>query len=77
MQKLLTMASESDKLDLIAIIEMAAEHAQRAHEDIKLASTRLEHIRVTARANEALHLLQALERIFEDGTSQATEPTAS
>jgi hypothetical protein len=67
------MASENVRLDLIAIIEMASEHAQRTQEDIRLASTRIEHVRVTARANEAIHLLQALERFFEDGTSTETQ----
>lgn len=67
------MDEKTVKLDLIPIIEMASEHAQRCQEDIKLASTRLEHVRVTARANEAKHLLQSLERLFEDGTATQTE----
>jgi hypothetical protein len=68
------MSELTDKIDLVSIINMAAEHAQRCQEDIKLASTRLEHIRVTARANEAVHLLQSLERLFEDGTQEEAQP---
>lgn len=59
-----------DRLDLIPIIELAKEHAERAREDIKLASTRLEHIRVTARATEAANLLDALENLLEDGSGE-------
>lgn len=49
------------------IIDMAAEHAARLKEDIQLASTRIEHVRVTARANEASNLLHALMHYTEDG----------
>lgn len=59
-----------DRLDLIPIIELAREHAMRSQEDIKLASTRLEHIRVTARATEAANLLDALENLLEDGSGE-------
>jgi hypothetical protein len=37
--------------------EMAARHAARLEEDIKECRTRDEHIRVTARANEAVEIL--------------------
>lgn len=37
--------------------EMAARHAARLEEDIKDCRTRDEHIRVTARANEAVEIL--------------------
>ena len=39
---------------------MAEEHAVRLEEDIKLARTRDEHLRVTARANEARHIANML-----------------
>jgi hypothetical protein len=42
------------------LIEIAGRHAARLEEDIKLSRTRDEHIRVTARANEALELLNGL-----------------
>ncbi len=51
------------KLNLSDIIETAREHSERLHSDIKLSSTRIEHVRVTARANEAANLLQALENL--------------
>ena len=48
------------------IIEMAASLAEDLHSDVRLASTRLEHIRVTARANEAGNLLPALQSLTEE-----------
>jgi hypothetical protein len=48
------------------IIEMAASLAEDLHSDVRLASTRLEHIRVTARANEAVNLLYALQSLTEE-----------
>lgn len=40
--------------------EMAARHAARLEEDIKECRTRDEHIRVTARANEAVEILNTI-----------------
>jgi hypothetical protein len=51
------------KLNLSDIIELAKEHSERLHSDIKLSSTRIEHVRVTARANEAVNLVLALENL--------------
>jgi hypothetical protein len=51
------------KVPLSDIIAAAREHSERLHSDIKLSSTRIEHVRVTARANEAANLLQALENL--------------
>ena len=48
-------------------IEMATEHALRLAEDVQLASTRMEHVRVTARANEASNILHSLMNYTEDG----------
>ena len=42
------------------LLEMAARHAARLEDDIKECRTRDEHIRVTARANEALEILNGL-----------------
>ncbi len=42
------------------LLEMAARHAARLEEDIKECRTRDEHIRVTARANDALEILNGL-----------------
>jgi hypothetical protein len=46
--------------------ELAARLAKRLEEDILLCSTRAEHIRVTARANEAAELLNNL-KMFTSG----------
>ena len=53
---------------------MAATLATQLSDDIRLASTRIEHVRVTARANEAVNLLHELQtlageqvEISEDG----------
>ena len=48
--------------ELLAMIE---QHADRAAEDIKLARTRDEHIRVTARANEAREIAETLRSITD------------
>lgn len=67
MQKLLKkIIRKLTKLSLSDIIEAAREHSERLHSDIKLSSTRIEHVRVTARANEAANLLQALENLAGD-----------
>jgi uncharacterized protein YlxW (UPF0749 family) len=58
------------KLNLSDIIESAREHSERLHSDIKLSSTRIEHVRVTARANEAANLLQALENLAGENDSR-------
>lgn len=46
------------------LLRLAEEHATRLAEDIKLARVRDEHIRVTARANEARHLATLLRELF-------------
>jgi hypothetical protein len=43
------------------LIEYARTLANQMNEDVKLASTRIEHVRLTARANEAAHLVAMLE----------------
>jgi hypothetical protein len=48
--------------ELLAMVER---HAERNAEDIKLARTRDEHIRVTARANEAREIADKLRVITE------------
>jgi len=40
------------------------EHAARLINDVELAATREEHIRLTARANEAETLVNSLEKIL-------------
>lgn len=50
------------------IIELAAALATQLSQDIRLASTRLEHVRITARANEAVNLLHELQRLAGEQT---------
>jgi hypothetical protein len=53
-------------IDLVEeLLAMVERHAQRNAEDIKLARTRDEHIRVTARANEAREIADKLRVITE------------
>ena len=52
---------------------MASEHAERLTEDIRLASTRIEHVRVTARANEAVNLLHNLMKLTDDNDIQEAD----
>lgn len=48
---------------LVKILTDAREHAERLAADIPLCRTRDEHVRVTARANEAAHIVSALEEL--------------
>lgn len=48
------------------IINSARVLAEGLADDVRQASTRVEHIRVTARANEARLLLEELERLGTD-----------
>ena len=47
-------------------LELAKALAANLLEDIKLASTRIEHVRLTARANEAANLVEEIERLLTD-----------
>lgn len=47
------------------ILKAASEHAERLAADIPLASTRAEHVRVTARANEAAAIFEKLKFFME------------
>lgn len=59
------------------ILVTAREHAERLHQDVQLASTRIEHVRVTARANEARNLVHYLETLTgETHEVQNGEPVA-
>jgi hypothetical protein len=49
------------------LLTKARELAAQLEADIAQASTRMEHIRLTARANEAVLLLQDLEMLFTTG----------
>jgi hypothetical protein len=43
------------------ILQYARALAKQMNEDVKLASNRVEHVRLTARANEAAQLVNMLE----------------
>jgi hypothetical protein len=45
--------------------ELAVDLAAQLLEDVRLASTRIEHIRLTARANEAARLVEQIERLIQ------------
>jgi hypothetical protein len=55
--------------NLNSIVEQLAALTEGLHEDVKLASTRLEHIRLTARANEAVNILHDL-MLLQDAEGQ-------
>ena len=44
-----------------ATLELAKDLARQLADDVKLASTRIEHVRLTTRANEAALLVQQIE----------------
>ena len=44
-----------------ATLELAKDLALQLAEDVKLASTRIEHVRLVTRANEAALLVQQIE----------------
>lgn len=48
------------------LTELARQLADRLKEDINRCVTREDHVRVTARANEAHHLLIGLVEMFND-----------
>jgi len=52
--------------NLNKVIDQLTELTNGLHEDVKLASTRLEHIRLTARANEAVNILHDLMLLQDD-----------
>jgi hypothetical protein len=58
-------------MPLNKVIDQLTELANGLHEDVKLASTRLEHIRLTARANEAVNILHDL-MLLRDAENQDT-----
>jgi hypothetical protein len=61
------------KLLTDALLEEATQLAQQLQDDIKLASTRIEHVRLTARANEAALLAERLKELNKnDVDTEAT-----
>jgi hypothetical protein len=48
------------------IIEMVRSHADGIDAEVNLTANRIEHIRVTARANEAHQILNALTEYFSE-----------
>jgi hypothetical protein len=64
-------------MTLNEIIELASQHAERLTDDVRQASTRIEHIRVTARANEAVNLLHYLTKLTEESNSDDNQEGTS
>jgi hypothetical protein len=46
-------------------LELAKDLARQLADDVKLASTRIEHVRLTTRANEAALLVQQIEETLD------------
>jgi hypothetical protein len=63
------------KLLTDALLEEATQLAQQLQDDIKLASTRIEHVRLTARANEAALLAERLKELNTNDVDEQA-PTA-
>lgn len=63
------------KLLTDALLEEATQLAANLQEDIKSASTRLEHVRLTARANEAALLAQRLKEFITNDVDRQTPTT--
>ena len=54
---------------ILDLLEAAEEHADRLRADILLCKTRDEHIRVTARANEAVAIVAQLKSFVGEGAA--------
>ena len=63
------------KLLTDALLEEATQLAANLQDDIKLASTRLEHVRLTTRANEAALLVQRLKEFNTNDVDRQTSTT--
>jgi hypothetical protein len=56
------------------IMELVRSHANGLDSDVNLTATRVEHIRVTTRANEAHQILNALTELLGESTDvEATD----
>lgn len=62
-------------MSLNKVIDQLTELTNGLHEDVKLASTRLEHIRLTARANEAVNILHDLMLLQDDQETKKDDQT--
>ena len=58
-------------MTLSEVIDQMVDLTNGLHEDVKQASTRVEHIRLTARANEAVNILHNL-MLFQDKNQDTT-----
>lgn len=59
------------------LLTEAIQLAQQLNDDVRLASTRVEHVRLTARANEAALLVERLKELLDDEESQQQSPQQS
>lgn len=55
------------------IIDMVRSHAQGLDADVNLTANRVEHIRVTTRANEAHQILNLLTDLWGETSGEATD----
>lgn len=61
-------------MDQSHVTGLAQKLADRLQEDIEKCVTREDHIRVTARANEALELLHGLNQMFDVSSLTDSSP---
>jgi hypothetical protein len=61
-------------MDQSHVTGLAQKLADRLQEDIEKCVTREDHIRVTARANEALELLHGLNQMFDTSSLTDSSP---
>ena len=55
------------------IMDMVRSHALSLESDVDLTANRVEHIRVTTRANEAHQILNALTKLWGENSGEATD----
>jgi hypothetical protein len=60
-------------MTLSEVIDQMVDLTKGLHEDVKQASNRVEHIRLTARANEAVNILHDLMLLQDDRNQDTTD----
>jgi hypothetical protein len=60
-------------MTLSEVIDQMVDLTNGLHEDVKQASNRVEHIRLTARANEAVNILHDLMLLQDDRNQDTTD----
>lgn len=67
----MTSKDPGNRMQQQELLTNARELAAHLSDDIKLASTRIEHVRLTARANEAARLVEEIERLLTNEPVQS------